>query len=36
MACYDNNCHIHYFEKDRSGWFPQKPYRRRLIYIMSK
>ena len=34
-ACYNNNCRIHYF-RNGSGWFPQKLYRRRSIYIMSK
>src|SRR5439155_9587292 len=24
-ACYNNDCPIHYSDKQGSGWFPQKP-----------
>ena len=36
MAYYDDDYRIHYSEKNRSGWFPQKPHRRRSICIMSR
>lgn len=30
-ACYDDNCVLHYSEKEGSGWFPKKPRGKRQL-----